>query len=79
MLGVVGVLYGALLAFAQDDVKRLIAYTSVSHMGFVLLGLFAGSGLAFQGAMIQIVSHGLARGPSSSSQARSRSGFVPAP
>ena len=42
--------------------KRLIAYTSVSHMGFVLLGLFAGSGLAFQGAMIQIVSHGLSTG-----------------
>ncbi len=62
VLGVVGVLYGSLLAFGQDDVKRLIAYTSVSHMGFVLLGLFAGSGLAFQGAMIQIVSHGLGTG-----------------
>ncbi len=62
VLGVVGVLYGALLAFSQDDVKRLIAYTSVSHMGFVLLGLFAGNGLAFQGAMIQIVSHGLSTG-----------------
>ena len=62
VLGVVGVLYGALLAFSQDDLKRLIAYTSVSHMGFVLLGLFAGSGLAFQGAMIQIVSHGLSTG-----------------
>jgi NADH-quinone oxidoreductase subunit M len=62
VLGVVGVLYGSLLAFSQDDLKRLIAYTSVSHMGFVLLGLFAGSGLAFQGAMIQIVSHGLSTG-----------------
>ena len=62
VLGVVGVLYGALLAFSQDDLKRLIAYTSISHMGFVLLGLFAGSGLAFQGAMIQMVSHGLSTG-----------------
>ena len=62
VLGAAGVLYGALLAFSQNDLKRLIAYTSVSHMGFVLLGLFAGSGLAFQGAMIQIVSHGLSTG-----------------
>ncbi len=61
-LGVAGILYGALLAFAQDDVKRLVAYTSVSHMGFVLLGLFSGSALAFQGAVIQIVSHGLSTG-----------------
>jgi NADH-quinone oxidoreductase subunit M len=62
ILGVVGILYGALLAFAQKDVKRLVAYTSVSHMGFVLLGLFAGNQLAFQGALIQILSHGMSTG-----------------
>lgn len=61
-LGVAGVLYGALLAFGQNDVKRLVAYTSVSHMGFVLLGLFAGSPLAFQGAIVQMVAHGLSTG-----------------
>ena len=41
VLGAVGILYGAVLAFAQTDLKRLVAYTSVSHMGFVLLGIFA--------------------------------------
>ncbi len=62
VLAVIGILYGASLAFAQSDLKRLVAYTSVSHMGFVLLGLFAGTDLAFSGVMIQIVSHGLATG-----------------
>ncbi|MGD0231687.1 MAG: NADH-quinone oxidoreductase subunit M [Syntrophorhabdales bacterium] len=62
ILGVIGILYGALLAFGQSDMKRLVAYTSVSHMGFVLLGLLSGSGLAFQGAIIQMVSHGLSTG-----------------
>jgi NADH-quinone oxidoreductase subunit M len=62
VLGVIGILYGAVLAFAQSDMKRLIAYTSVSHMGFVLLGIFSGNELAFQGALIQIVSHGLSTG-----------------
>jgi NADH-quinone oxidoreductase subunit M len=62
ILGLIGILYGALLAFAQQDMKRLIAYTSVSHMGFVLLGLLSGSSIAFQGAMVQILSHGLSTG-----------------
>jgi NADH-quinone oxidoreductase subunit M len=62
VLGVASILYGALLAFGQNDVKRLVAYTSVSHMGFVLTGVVLGSGIAFQGAMIQIVSHGLSTG-----------------
>lgn len=61
-LGVVGILYGAKLAFAQTDLKRLVAYTSVSHMGFVLLGLFAFNELAFQGVIIQLVAHGLSAG-----------------
>jgi NADH-quinone oxidoreductase subunit M len=60
--GVIGILYGAFLAYSQSDVKRLVAYTSVSHMGFVLLGLSAGNQMALQGAIIQIVSHGLSTG-----------------
>jgi len=58
-LGAVGVIYGALLAFAQTDFKRLVAYSSVSHMGFVLLGLYAWNQLALQGAVMQMVAHGV--------------------
>ena len=57
-LGVVGILYGAVLAFGQTDLKRLVAYTSISHMGFVLLGIFAWNALALQGRRR---SHGRAR------------------
>ena len=58
LLGVAGVIYGAVLAFAQSDFKRLVAYSSVSHMGFVLLGVFAWNALALQGAVMQMVAHG---------------------
>jgi NADH-quinone oxidoreductase subunit M len=58
-LGAAGVIYGALLAFAQSDFKRLVAYSSVSHMGFVLLGLYAWNNLALQGAVMQMVAHGV--------------------
>lgn len=61
-LGVVGVLYGAVLAFGQTDLKRLVAYTSVSHLGFVLLGVFAWNELALQGAVMQMLCHGLSTG-----------------
>jgi NADH-quinone oxidoreductase subunit M len=61
-LGVIGILYGALLALGQSDLKRLVAYTSVSHMGFVLLGIFAGNSMALQGTVIQMVSHGISTG-----------------
>jgi NADH-quinone oxidoreductase subunit M len=61
-LGVIGVLYGAVLAIAQEDLKRLVAYTSVSHMGFVLIGIFAGNQTALSGAVIQMISHGLSTG-----------------
>jgi NADH-quinone oxidoreductase subunit M len=61
-LGVIAILYGAILAFSQTDLKRLVAYTSVSHMGFVLLAAFTWSALALQGAVIQIVCHGLSTG-----------------
>lgn len=62
LLGVIGILYGALLAFAQTDMKRLVAYTSVSHMGFILLGIFAWNELALQGSVVQIVAHGTSTG-----------------
>src|SRR6185503_5614264 len=62
LLGVIGILYGAVLAFAQTDLKRLVAYTSVSHMGFVLLGVFALNEIAMQGALIQILAHGISTG-----------------
>ncbi len=58
-LGAAGVIYGAVLAFAQSDFKRLVAYSSVSHMGFVLLGLYAWNNLAIQGAVMQMVAHGV--------------------
>ncbi len=62
ILAVVGIIYGAILAFAQTDLKRLVAYTSISHMGFVLLGVFALNEIALQGAVIQILCHGLSTG-----------------
>ena len=58
-LGVIGIFYGAWMAFCQTDIKRLIAYTSVSHMGFVLIAIYTGSQLAYQGAVIQMIAHGL--------------------
>jgi NADH-quinone oxidoreductase subunit M len=62
LLGVVGILYGAKLAFAQTDLKRLVAYTSVSHMGFVILGVFSFNELAYQGVVIQMIAHGISTG-----------------
>ncbi|MBV8550582.1 MAG: NADH-quinone oxidoreductase subunit M [Acidobacteriaceae bacterium] len=61
-LGVIGVLYGAFMATAQHDLKRLVAYTSVSHMGFVLIGVFAGNQTALTGAFLQMISHGISTG-----------------
>jgi NADH-quinone oxidoreductase subunit M len=61
-LGIIGILYGALLAFVQDDFKRLVAYTSISHLGFVLIGVFAWNTLALTGAVIQMIAHGLTTG-----------------
>ena len=61
-LAVIGILYGAILAFAQTDLKRLVAYTSVSHMGFVLLGIFAWNTLALQGAVMILLAHGITTG-----------------
>ncbi len=61
-LGIAGILYGAVLAFAQNDLKRLVAYTSISHLGFVLLGVFAWNELALQGALMQMLCHGVSTG-----------------
>jgi NADH-quinone oxidoreductase subunit M len=61
-IGAAGILYGAKLAFAQSDLKRMVAYTSVSHMGFVLLGIFSLDAMALQGVVLQIVCHGLSTG-----------------
>jgi NADH-quinone oxidoreductase subunit M len=61
-LAVIGILYGAILAFAQTDLKRLVAYTSVSHLGFVLLGIFTWNKLGLQGAVITIICHGISTG-----------------
>jgi NADH-quinone oxidoreductase subunit M len=54
VLGLIGIVYGALLAFAQTDIKRLVAYTSISHMGFVMIAIYSGSELALQGAVVQM-------------------------
>ena len=61
-LGVIGIVYGALMAFAQSDLKRLIAYSSVSHMGFVLVALSSGTQGSLSAAMLVMVSHGLVSG-----------------
>ncbi len=57
-----GILYGALVAWKQDDVKRLVAYSSVAHMGFVMLGLFAATRTGVEGALLQMVNHGISTG-----------------
>jgi len=61
-LAVIGIIYGALVAMVQPDVKRLVAYSSVSHMGFVVLGLFSFTDLGMQGALYQMLNHGVSTG-----------------
>lgn len=62
VLAVIGIVYGALMAMAQDDMKRLIAYSSVSHLGFVVLGIVAWNAEALVGAVYQMLGHGLSTG-----------------
>ncbi|MCS3663136.1 NADH-quinone oxidoreductase subunit M [Salinibacter ruber] len=62
VIAIIGIIYGALVARVQDDAKSLVAYSSISHLGFVVLGLFAFTTEAMQGAMIQMVNHGLSTG-----------------
>jgi NADH-quinone oxidoreductase subunit M len=61
-LAVVGIIYGAVVAIAQTDIKRLVAYSSVSHLGFVVLGIFALTSQGLQGGLLQMVNHGLTTG-----------------
>jgi NADH-quinone oxidoreductase subunit M len=62
ILAVIGILYGALVSFAQSDMKKLVAYSSVSHLGFVVLGIFALNQLGISGGILQMVNHGLSTG-----------------
>ena len=61
-LAVIGIIYGAAVAYRQKDVKRLVAYSSISHLGFVVLGIFALNLQGIQGAILQMVNHGLSTG-----------------
>ena len=62
ILALIGIIYGALVALAQEDVKSLVAYSSVAHMGFIILGTFALTPQAVSGAVLQMVNHGLSTG-----------------
>jgi NADH-quinone oxidoreductase subunit M len=61
-LAVVGIIYGALVAMVQPDMKRLVAYSSVSHLGFVVLGIFSFTDQGMQGALYQMLNHGISTG-----------------
>ncbi|HEV3145549.1 MAG TPA: NADH-quinone oxidoreductase subunit M [Gemmataceae bacterium] len=61
-LSIIGIVYGALCAFAQDDVKKLVAYSSVSHLGFCMLGMFALNAVGIAGSLMQMINHGLSTG-----------------
>jgi NADH-quinone oxidoreductase subunit M len=62
VLAVIGILYGAAVAFSQKDLKKMVAYSSVSHLGFVMLGIFALTSQSVSGAILQMVNHGLSTG-----------------
>lgn len=61
-LAIIGIIYGALVAMVQTDIKRLVAYSSVAHMGFVVLGMFSFTELGMQGALYQMLNHGVSTG-----------------
>jgi len=62
LLATIGIIYGAAVSYAQQDVKKLVAYSSVSHLGFVMLGLFALNKVGVAGAILQMVNHGISTG-----------------
>lgn len=62
VLAIIGIIYGALVAMVQPDVKRLVAYSSVAHMGFVILGMFSFTEWGMQGALYQMLNHGVSTG-----------------
>jgi len=61
-LGVIGIIYGGWVSYAQNDIKKLVAYSSVSHMGFVVIGIFSLNAAGMQGAVLQMVNHGISTG-----------------
>ncbi len=61
-LGVIGIIYGALVAMIQPDVKKLVAYSSVSHMGYIIIGIFVMNSFGISGALFQMLSHGISTG-----------------
>ncbi|MGZ3746040.1 MAG: complex I subunit 4 family protein [Pseudobdellovibrionaceae bacterium] len=62
LIGVIGIIYGALVAMVQPDIKKLVAYSSVSHMGYVLIGLFTFNAFGLQGSLYQMLNHGISTG-----------------
>lgn len=62
VLSVIGIIYGAMVSYAQKDAKKLVAYSSVSHMGFIVLGLFALNAQGIQGSILQMINHGISTG-----------------
>lgn len=62
LIGVIGIVYGALVAMVQPDIKKLVAYSSVSHMGYVLIGMFAFNAFGLQGSLYQMLNHGISTG-----------------
>jgi NADH-quinone oxidoreductase subunit M len=62
LLATIGIIYGAAVSYAQKDAKKLVAYSSVSHLGFVMLGLFALNAQGIEGGILQMVNHGLSTG-----------------
>ena len=61
-LAIIGIIYGALVAMIQPNIKRLVAYTSVSHLGFVVLGIFSLTQMGVDGAVYQMLNHGVSTG-----------------
>src|ERR1700692_2711742 len=61
-LAIVGIVYGAMVTLVQKDMKKLIAYSSVSHLGFVMLGIFALNMAGIQGGILQMINHGISTG-----------------
>ncbi len=62
VLAIIGIIYGAIVSYAQSDVKKLVAYSSVSHMGFVVLGIFALNAQGIEGSLLQMMNHGISTG-----------------
>ena len=62
MLAIIGIIYGALVAMVQPNMKKLVAYSSVSHLGFVVLGIFSFTQMGLDGAVYQMLNHGISTG-----------------